>query len=376
MQSRKIITDEADNIFKPSKRKKINSALVLTGGGSLQTIFAMGAVGCLVDNKLFGHDLITAVSGGALLLLFIDLCFNPTFKYASKPGWYGEYVRKPMYAIATAKPVAYFVKSGFDLQKTQDYIFKTIPEFNKEFTHETVHPICEYNYINGNTYELSCDHTDVIDLKNAIKRPYWWLVRPARCGLPFCNFYNKPVYDAGNISNIPVTSLLTRYSPKRVIIIKARSLLTYDNYPDATYVSLLTGWLLSNIASAETNLNNLVDLSLLPNDDNIICSISNGLNKSQDMHHHEMFDDAWKDHGMLARLYNGLLYVDEDVMKIIENEGYIQMYHQLKRTKEAKTFKIPNPEVYNKNAKKIIQEWRHVNVLNELIRDIIGIKTT
>ena len=64
MTKRKIISDEVDTIFIPSERKKIKNALVLTGGGTTQTFFAMGAVACLVDNGQFDFELITAVSGG------------------------------------------------------------------------------------------------------------------------------------------------------------------------------------------------------------------------------------------------------------------------------------------------------------------------
>ncbi len=190
---------------------------MLTGGGTLQTFFSLGAVGCLIDNGLFENDLITAVSGGALLLLFIDLCYNPIYQYTSKPDWYNKYVRKQLYQVATAKVIPYLVKSGFDLPKTQHYIFKQMPFFNKDYTSETVYPIVEYNYVDYHTTRLSCDHRDIIDIGTNINKPYWWAIRPARCCLPFCNFYNKPTYDAGSVSNIPVSSLLTRYSPKRVI---------------------------------------------------------------------------------------------------------------------------------------------------------------
>ena len=110
MKPRKIISDEVDYIFTPSKRKNIKNALVLTGGGTLQTCFAMGAVGCLVDNELFDKfDLISGVSGGTLLLVFIELCCNPIYNYASKPDWYNKYVRNPMYKIATSKSVPYLI---------------------------------------------------------------------------------------------------------------------------------------------------------------------------------------------------------------------------------------------------------------------------
>jgi len=374
MENRKIISDQKDYVFTPSKRKKIKTALVLTGGGTLQTFFSMGAVACLIDNGLFEFDLISAISGGTLLMTFIDLCTNPFFNYASKPNWYNQYVRKNIYNIANSKPIAYFIKSKIDLQKTQNYIFNNIQDFNQDLTSENTNLLCEYNYIDANTKTITCDHTDIIDLKNGVKKDYWWAIRPCRCSLPFTIFNNKPTYDAGNVGNIPVTSLLTRYNPKRLIIIKVYSKLIYDKYPDLTYPDLLKNWLFSNVDTSEDSLDNMIDLSIKPNPKNIFCSISNSFNQSKDPIHKGLFDNIKLDYDMLLRLYNGLLYANEDIMKIIENEGYIQMYHCLKRTKEAKVFKIPNPDVYNKDASKKLAEWKTQNAFFELFKDVVNTK--
>ena len=372
MATRKIISDQRDNIFTPSKRKKVKNVLVLTGGGTLQTFFSMGAVGCLIDNGLFEFDLISAISGGTLLMTFIDLCTNPFFNYASKPNWYNQYVRKNIYKVANSKFCAYFIKSKFDLQKTQDYIFNNIQDFNQTMTSENTNLLCEYNYIDANIRKITCDHTDIIDLKNGVKKDYWWAIRPARCGLPFCNFYNRPAYDAGGVGNIPVTSLLTRYKPKRLIIVKVYSKVIYDKYPDKSYTDLLGNWLFNNMDTSEDSLEDMIDLSIQPNPKNIFCSISNSLNQSKDPIHKGLFDNIKLDYDMLLRIYNGFLYTNEDVMKIIENEGYIQMYHCLKHTKEAKVFKIPNPDVYNKDASKKLAEWKTQNAIFELFKDIVN----
>jgi hypothetical protein len=374
MENRKIISDQKDNIFTPSKRKKIKTALVLTGGGTLQTFFSMGAVACLIDNGLFEFDLITAISGGTILMTFIDLCTNPFFNYASKPNWYNQYVRKNIYFLTKSKFFAYFIKSKFDLVKTENYIFNNIPDFNQTMTSENTNLLCEYNYIDANTKTITCDHTDIIDLKNGVKKDYWYVIRPARCGLPFCNFYNLPAYDGGNIGNIPVSSLLTRYKPKRLIIIKVYSKLIYDKYPDLTYTDLLKNWLFSNTDTSEDSLDDMIDLSIKQNPKNIFCSMSNSFNQSKDPIHKGLFDNIKLDYDKLLRIYNGLLYTNEDVLKIIENEGYIQMYHCLKKTKEAKVFKIPNPDVYNKDASKKLAEWKTQNAFFELFKDVVNTK--
>jgi predicted patatin/cPLA2 family phospholipase len=374
MENRKIISDQKDYVFTPSKRKKIKTALVLTGGGTLQTFFSMGAVACLVDNGLFEFDLISAISGGTILMTFIDLCTNPFFNYASKPNWYNQYVRKNIYFLTKSKFLAYFIKSKFDLVKTKNYIFNNIPDFNQTMTSENTNLLCEYNYIDANIRKTTCDHTDIIDLKNGVKKDYWYVIRPARCGLPFTNFNNKPTYDAGNVGNIPVTTLLTRYKPKRIIIVKVQSKLIYDKYPDLSNLDLLNNWLFNNMYASEESLEDMIDLSITPNHKNIFCSISNSLNKSKDPIHKGLFDNIRLDYDFFLQFYNGFLYTNEDVLKIIENEGYIQMYHCLKKTKEAKVFKIPNPDVYNKDASKKLAEWKSQNAIFELFKDVVNTK--
>ena len=61
-------------------------------------------------------------------------------------------------------------------------------------------------------------------------------------------------------------------------------------------------------------------------------------------------------------------------MRIIENEGYIQMYYQLKKAypKKKLVFKIPNPEVYNANVKEIVRESISKNVAFEFIKEIVS----
>lgn len=376
MERRQIIADEAYTTFIPSKRKKIKNALVLTGGGTTQTYFAMGAVACLIDNGQYDFDLITAVSGGSLLLLFIDLCYNDTYNYYKQPDWFNRYVRKSVYSLATAKMLPYLVKSGFNFQKLQDYIFSQIPDFNKVITStENNTVICEYNYIDGNTQTITSDHTDIIDLANGVAVDYWWLMRPARCALPFCIFNNRPAYDCGSVNNIPVCSMLTKYNIDKLIIINAASALSYDSYPDTTLLQLITNWLSNNSGTSDRTLNDAIDLIIEPNEENFQCSASNGLNKSKDKFHSDMIYDLYTDLPPINRFYNGFLFTNENAMKITENEGYIQMYHQLKSRNHATVFKIPNPEVYNENTKTMWNDWKNnTNMGLEFLKDLIEIK--
>ena len=375
MTTRKIISDEVDTIFTPSERKKIKNALVLTGGGTTQTFFAMGAVACLVDNGQFEFDLITAVSGGSLLLIFIDLCYNEAYNYYKEPDWYNRYVRKSVYSLATAKVLQYLIKSGGNLPKLQDYIFSCIPDFNKTITtteNKTV--ICEFNYIDGNTQTITSDHTDIIDLENGVKVDYWYLIRPLRCGLPFCNFNNRPAYDCGNVSNVPVSAILTKYNIEKVIIVKSTSRLLYDTYPKIDTIQLLTGLLFNNINTSDNSLSDMIDLAVQTNKDNFQCSSSNGFNKSEDKFHNGMIINLG-DISSILRFYNGWLYTNENAIKIAENEGYIQMYHQLKKRNQATVFKIPNPDVYNENTKTMWNDWKdNTNIWFELFKDVVEMK--
>lgn len=377
MTTRKIKSDEANDIFTKSDRNPINNALVLTGGGITQTFFSMGAVACLIDNNLFDFDLITAVSGGSLLLVFIDLCYNEAYNYYKEPDWYNRYVRKSIYSLATAKLLPYFIKSMFNLTKLQTYIFSKIPDFNKVISStENNKIICEYNYIDGNTGNISCDHSDIIDFKNNVVVDYWYLMRPARCTLPFCILNNKPTYDCGNVNNIPVSSIATNYNINgKLVIVKSCSNIIYESYPEKTIIQLLTGIVFSNMTASDSALNDLIDVIVKPNDCNIMCCASNNLNKSRDKYHKGMIDYLYTDLTQTVRFYNGFLYTNENAMKICENEGYIQMYHQLKKRNKNTIFKIPNPKVYNKRAKRMYNDWKtNTSPWSELFKDIQEMK--
>ena len=371
MTTPKIISDEADTFFTQSNRKPVNNTLVLTAGGTTQTFFATGAVACLVDNGQFEFDLITAVSGGTILLMLIDLCYNETYNYYKEPDWYNQYVRKNVYRLANAKILPYFINYGMDFTKTVEYIFSCIPDFNKKVI-DTINTniICEYNYIDGNTRKITSDHTDIINRGNVS-----YLIRTLRCGLPFCNFNNQPSYDAGAVSLIPVSTMLSRYNMNKLVIVKSTSKLLYDGYLNKTPIQLLTGYVSNIMYTSADSLDNVADLSIKPNPDNIMCCASNGFNKSPDKYHNGMIENLNTDLQWIVRYYNGLLYTNENAMKIAENEGYIQMYHQLKQRNQATVFKIPNPEVYNENTKTMWDDWKNnTNVWFELLKDIVEIK--
>ena len=235
--------------------------------------------------------------------------------------------------------------------------------------------ICEYNYIDGNTKMITSDHTDIIDLENGIKIDYWYFIRPLRCGLPFCNFNNRPAYDCGNINNIPVSAMFTKYQMENLVIIKSTSRLLYDSYLDTPVIELLKSWFFNNMGSSDNSLTDTIDLIVTSNPHNFQCSASNGLKQSDDELHRGMIEDLMNDMPLFTRFYNGLLYTNENAIKIAENEGYIQMYHQLKQRNQATVFKIPNPDVYNENTKTMWNDWKdNTNIWFELFKDVVEMK--
>jgi hypothetical protein len=75
-------------------------------------------------------------------------------------------------------------------------------------------------------------------------------------------------------------------------------------------------------------------------------------------------------------MFNGLIFNNKPLMKVIENEGYIQMYYQLKQAypKKKLVFDIPNPDVYNSNVKEIIRDAVSRNSGYEFIKAVAKAK--
>jgi hypothetical protein len=372
MTEPRIIYDSNDLVLSTPKKIPIKNGLVLSGGGISQTFFALGAVGCLVDNGLFNFDLISSVSGGSLLLWFIDLCTNPLYNYHKKRDWYNKYVRKNLYKLFEIKFFAFLVKKAkLDLDILEKYLSENFTDFNLQMTQPNTNIICEYYYINANTNEVLCDHSDMIDLKNDVKDNSWYIKQLFRCALPFTNFNDKPTYDVGNIQNLPITAVLNKYTYERVIFVKLYSNLIYDKYKPVTTISLYNNWFRNNMSSSDTEIDKLINDILVPNKKNIICSISNDLNKSKDKYHKGVFKNYDLEYNSLNRLYKPIITNNNNnFLKIMENEGYIQMYQQLRRTGEAKVFKIPNPDVYNNNIKANLDEWANENIAFEFLKDL------
>ena len=124
----------------------------------------------------------------------------------------------------------------------------------------------------------------------------------------------------------------------------------------------------NNIFVSENCMNQLLSFGVNPNPNNIFCCFSNDLNSSDDPIHNNIY---LYNVNLLSIYSHGLLYQTGDIPKILENDGYIQMYSQLKRTGEANVFKIPNPEVYNETVVSKVAEFRQQNPILETIKQFI-----
>jgi hypothetical protein len=361
---RKIIKDEAVESLIKYPRKKIKRNLMLAGGGATQSLFSMGSVKCLVDNNMFYDrktdkfyfDVVSGISGGTTILMFIDLATNPQYSYHKKDDWYNKYVRKQVYAFLTANIVANSIKSRFVNFETR--IFELMPEYNEFLVAENTNIECKYNYIDANLQIVTNDNADVIDLKNDKKLPLWYTIRTLRCTIPFTYFNGKGTYDAGAVSNIPLATALTEYDATDTFIINANPHLIYDTYPDKSWAELVLGLLGNTMSTANRSINGLLDLILNEKGVNMICSMPNELNDATDEIHKGIIRHFDTEVSKLVIYYNGVLFYDLDSMKLIENLGYTQMYAQLKAKfpKKKLVFDIPNPDVYDREKAKAIYE--------------------
>ena len=129
-------------------------------------------------------------------------------------------------------------------------------------------PDCFY-YLDGIRHDIKAsknfppsvrisDTGEIIDLKRNIKIPYWYVIRPLRCGIPFTNINGKPIYDAGAVANVPVNSIFLRYEPQEFVFIHATPNTQYDTYPEISYWDLLFNSLSNVMAAANNSLQSMI----------------------------------------------------------------------------------------------------------------------
>ena len=378
----RVVYDESTDITAPDERRAIDRILLLSGGGRLQTMFSMGAVKCLVDNDMFYNresdtfyfDVISAVSGGTLLLTFIDLATNPHYSYHKREDWYNLYVRAPFYRVSSQSslPFVWGSLSG----SNEKLLLDLLPEYKKGLMAltENTNIECHYNYLDASTQLVSNDHSDIFDPPHNVREPSWYWKRPTRCSAPLTLFGGKGTYDAGATSNIPIASALKAFRPRDTFIICATPRLLYEPAPKQTWLELGLSGISRALEGVGANaaINGLLDVTIDKSGRNLCCSMPNELNDSDDASHRGLITSIESEVPLIVRFYNGALFHNSESLKLIENIGYTQMHKQIEEYcgegKHTCVFSIPNPDVYDKKrAARIYERLKTINPLYETI---------
>jgi hypothetical protein len=371
----------------PDSRRRIDRILLLSGGGLLQTFFSVGAIKCLVDNGMFYDregdafyfDVISAVSGGTMVLSLIDFATNPQVAYHRRDDWYNLYVRAPLYRMSRDMGSALIWGSlSGDLERR---FLGLLPEYEWALVKltENTNIACRYNYVDAATGFVSSDHSDLFDPSQNVRAPLWWWKRAFRCSLPWTVLGGKGAYDAGATSNLPIASALKEFRPRDTFVIFANPHLLYDRSPQPSWLELGFSSLWGALAGVSSNvaINGLLDLMIDKSGRNLCCSMPNDLNDSDDANHRGIVTSVDRDVSLVVRMYNGALFHDAASLKLIENIGYTQMHAQIaeycRGGRRKCVFAIPNPDVYDKErAARIYERLRTINPIYETIVSTIG----
>jgi len=376
-----VLSQDIDSLFVTNELIDISNALVITGGGAVQAYFAMGGCGCLHQNDMLNvdsYDVITSVSGGAIIALFLELCF--LYKYDLEDDWFNKYVRKGgIYAAVNAKVLSNLVANMGDMSKLSIYLGEQMPAWWRSIEEGEFGrgPVFEYNYIDVQKSIISTDHRDVVDFETGDRTPNWLFTRLARCTLPILITNNKLTADAGLGSNIPVSTMWDKYNiENNVDIININPRYIRKTYPNPTIGDIFTQDTLFSIAmyTPANSIQRLIDV-IYKGETNTIISSSSEFDPSPDIYHKNLFTERLSDMPYLHSFLQGILFTDLTQIKILENEGYIQMYHELKskgRLKEGFVFTVPNPDVYGPETVAKFKKTLDTSIIPTVIGDIFN----
>ena len=228
----KIILDTGSVIFDDQtiKHHKEFNALILTGGGLSQTLFAMGAIQRILDdihiitngttNNIFEwYTIISSTSGGTIVASLLEIVLLKG--YHKRKNWFKKYVVDNLYRLAESRIGAKFLLSGIKVANSVDILRDIIRprslinfrNLNKKHGVKFL-----YNYIDATTQLISSDHSDLMDDNYQIKingLTYLeiFVERIIRGSLPVhISEYNKRMsLDAGYASNLTINSLFPIY---------------------------------------------------------------------------------------------------------------------------------------------------------------------
>jgi hypothetical protein len=390
----KIILDTGATIFDDQTKDNFKpyNALVLTGGGTSQTLFAMGAIQRIIeDMKIISgnenddifswYKLISSTSGGTIVATFMEVVLLKG--YHKRKNWFKRYVVDNLYRLSQSRIGAKFLLSGIKVSNSVDILREIIrPASLIDFKHiNKKHGVTFlYNYIDATSQLISCDHSDMMDECYNIKikgLSYLEIFteRIVRCCLPFhISEYNKKMsLDAGYTANNTITTLFPVYGKptNMTIILKAPRCVTNEK-TEAKYSDLIVNInsIVQNVAN--TSSNDIVDRLINPRGNNMIVSTNNDLNKSAFRFHKKLwftFDDI----SFLNNMYTGLLFYDGPSAMVIEQEGYLQTFTAINDLYTLEGRKLKSklyPEVYGPQTKQIIENYKNINVIKSFIGDI------
>lgn len=379
-EEEQIIDDHFELFLAPQMPKKVKDMLIISGGGVSATFFTMGAVKCLIDNDMLNFDVMSSVSGGTLLLHFVEQSYHQG--YTKEDNWYEKYIRKPFYDVTREPLFAKLLINGFTpkgLQKTVLELLQgpLIAYYNKPLDVNKLYKktIFEYNYLAGNGQHISDDHRDLIDLEKGVKQDNWYTYRLMRCTLPYTKFNDIPAFDAGSADNSAFSTTLSKYEAQNVFYIASDIDFVYKKYPKKSYLKDISG-VLTAVVNASSKASVHLATITLDKKNVILCKYSNGHIKSEDKYHKDLFNDYYTETPRIKTFYNGVLFTDHNMLKVIENEGYIQMYYGIKKSRGYKNkkleFKIPNSDVYNEKVGEIFDNFQKLNVNKEIMKSIMS----
>jgi hypothetical protein len=381
---------ETNNVVTP-----INKAICMSGGGSFASTFALGAMRRMNEcDLLLDADVYACASGSTFIMHLLQLCILDKIVYAPGPenkykvpvdrSWFDKYLRATVYQ---AYPYTLYMTmivnllNPYNLYNFNKTVLNVFTQFEAKFPEfyqlsyadvdEDPHKYL-YTYINITNYQTSSYNDDLINSKTPIDSINWgW--RILRSTMPFLYHNNILSIDSGLIDNNAILPVLDVYSPKELYVITV--VFNLPNLPSTVMlpsVSSIFSYLYNQIGNIGS-LEDLISHNIMKgyrdyfvNDDAIQIAQSIYPSNSQFavnsagysngfVANKGIFDNFVDDAGYIKRDTNGLLFYEEDMIRIIENEGYSQMDIALnvmgKVSANADPFVIPNPDYndYTKN---------------------------
>lgn len=394
MTKTKIILDTGATMLSDQRIKPLEkyNALILTGGGLSQTLFAMGAIRRIIEDIEIISDgrynkssdifklytLISSTSGGIIVASLMEIVLLKG--YHKRKNWYNKYVIANLYRLAKSRIGAKLLLSGLKVVNAIDVLREIIrPASLIDFKNiNKKHGVTFlYNYIDATTQLISCDHSDLMDDKYNIKIPGLtyleiFVERIVRGCLPIhISEYNKRMsLDAGYTSNMTITTVFPVYGKpdNLTIILKAPRCITNEKV-DACYTDLIfnINKIVQNVANSSSN--DIVDRLIKQRGKNMIVSVGNNLNTSEFKYHKHLwfsFDDI----PFFNNMYTGLLFYDGPSAMVLEQEGYLQTFTAINRLYELEDRKLDKylyPKVYGPQTKPIIEHYKNINVFTSFI---------